>query len=68
LLRSKKNTKGYVDHYNDTGLNSTIGYITPKNILAGHQQKIQADCDLKLEAATEQRKNRHQQAARPMTD
>jgi hypothetical protein len=31
-------------------LNSAIGYITPKAMLAGHQQEIQADRDRKLEA------------------
>jgi transposase InsO family protein len=55
--------KGYVDHYNDTRLNSAIGYITPKDMLAGHQQEIQADRDRKLEAASEERKNRRQRAA-----
>ncbi len=44
-------------------LNSTIGYITPKDMLAGHQQGIQADRDRKLEAAREQRKNRRQRVA-----
>jgi DNA mismatch repair ATPase MutL len=41
----------------------TIGYITPKDILAGHQQEIQAERDRKLDAAREQRKNRRQRAA-----
>jgi hypothetical protein len=44
-------------------LNSATGYITPKDMLAGHQQEIQADRDRKLEAAREQRKNRRQRAA-----
>jgi hypothetical protein len=35
--------KGHADHYNDIRLNSAIGYITPKDMLAGHQQEIQAD-------------------------
>ncbi len=35
--------KGYVEHYNDIPLNSAIGYITPKDMLAGHHQEIQAD-------------------------
>jgi hypothetical protein len=44
--------------------NSAIGYITPKDMLAGgHQQEIQADRDRTLEAAKEQRKNRRQRAA-----
>jgi len=44
-------------------LNSAIGYITPKDMLAGHQQEIQADRDRKLEAARKQRQIRRQQAA-----
>ena len=44
-------------------LNSAIGYITPKDMLAGHQQEIQADRDRKLEAAREQLKNRLQRVA-----
>jgi putative transposase len=55
--------KGYVDHYNDIRLNSAIDYITPKDMLSGHQQDIQAGRDRKLEAAREQRKNRRQRAA-----
>ena len=45
----------YVEHYNNARMNSAIGYITPKDMLAGHQQEIHADRDLKLEAAREQR-------------
>jgi hypothetical protein len=44
-------------------LNSAIGYITPKDILAGHQQEIQADRDREFEAAREERKNRRRRAA-----
>jgi putative transposase len=44
-------------------LNIAIGYITPKDMLVGLQQDIQADRDRKLEAAREQRKNRRQRAA-----
>jgi transposase InsO family protein len=53
--------KGYVEHYNDVRLNSAIGYITPKDMLAGHHQEIHAERDRKLEAR-EQRKNRCQRA------
>ena len=53
----------YVEHYNNVRLNSAIGYITPKDMLAGHQQDIQAERDRKLEAAREHRKNRRQRAA-----
>ena len=55
--------EGYVEHYNNVRLNSAIGYITPKDMLAGHQQEIQAERDRKLDAAREQRKNRRQRAA-----
>jgi putative transposase len=47
---------------NTARLNSAIGYITPKDMLAGHRQVIQAERDRKLEAAREQRKNRQRAA------
>ena len=55
--------KRYVEHYNNVRLNSAIGYITPKDMLAGYQSEIQAERDRKLEAAREQRKNRRQRVA-----
>jgi len=60
--------EGYVEHYNNVRLNSAIGYITPKDMLAGHQQEIQAERDRKLEAAREQRKNRRQGCVTDETD
>jgi hypothetical protein len=54
---------GYVEHYNNVRLNSAIGYITPKDMLAGHQREIQAERDRKLEAARKQRQIRRQRAA-----
>jgi hypothetical protein len=42
---------------------SAIGYITPKDMLAGDHQEIQADRDRKLEVAREQRMNRRQRTA-----
>jgi hypothetical protein len=44
---------------------SAIGYITPKDTLAGHQQEIQPDRVRKpgVEAAREQQKNPRQRAA-----
>ena len=44
-------------------LNSAIGYITPKDMLAGRQQEIHAERDRKLEGARKMRKDRHDQAA-----
>jgi len=49
--------------YNDVRLNSAIGYITPKDMLAGRQQEIHAERDRKLEEARKQRQIRRQQAA-----
>jgi hypothetical protein len=54
---------GYVEHYNNVRLNSAIGYITPKDMLAGRQQEIHTDRDRKLEAARQQRQIRRQSAA-----
>ena len=54
---------GYVEHYNDIRLNSAIGYITPKDMLAGRQQEIHTERDRKLEVARKQRQIRRQQTA-----
>ena len=53
----------YVEHYNNARLNSAIGYITPKDVVAGRQQEIHAERDRKLEEARKQRQIRRQQAA-----
>ena len=63
LEDARRLVEGYVEHYNNVRLNSAIGYVTPKDMLAGHQQEIHAERDRKLEAAREQRKNRRQRAA-----
>ena len=52
-----------VEHYNNVRLNSAIGYITPKDMLAGRQQEIHAERDRKLKEARKQRQIRRQQAA-----
>ena len=44
-------------------LNSAIGYITPKDMIAGRQQEIHAERDRKLKEARKQRQIRRQQAA-----
>jgi hypothetical protein len=55
--------QGYVEHYNNVRLNSTIGHITPKDMLAGRQAEIHAQRDRKLEEARKQRQYRRQKAA-----
>ena len=55
--------EGYVDRYNNVRLNSTTGYITPKDMLSGRQLEIHAERDHKLKAARQQRQNRRQQSA-----
>ena len=63
LEDARRLVQGYVEHYNNVRLNSAIGYITPKDMLAGHQQEIQAERDRNLEAARKHRQIRRQQAA-----
>ena len=41
--------------YDDVRLNSAVGYITPKDMLAGRQQEIHQERDRKLETARKQR-------------
>jgi putative transposase len=53
---------GYVEHYNGVRLNSAVGYITPKDMLAGRQQEIHVERDRKLEEARKQRHIRWQAA------
>ena len=47
----KELVQGYVEHYNNVRLNSAIGYITPKDMLAGRRPEIRAERDRKLEEA-----------------
>jgi hypothetical protein len=63
LEDARRLVKGYAEHYENVRLNSAIGYVTPKDMLAGHQEEIQAEWNRKLEAAREHRKNRRRRAA-----
>ena len=63
LEDARRLLEGYVGHYNDVRLNSAVGYITSKDMLAGRQQEIHAGRDRKLEEARKQRQIRRQQAA-----
>jgi transposase InsO family protein len=63
---------GYVDHYNNTRLNSAIGFIAPLDRLLGRHEMIFARRDRKLEAARERRRlmrqaARKEETARPGT-
>jgi hypothetical protein len=63
LEDARRLVEDYVEHYNDIRLNSAIGYITPKDMLAGRQHEIHTERDRKLETARQQRSCRSQQAA-----
>jgi putative transposase len=63
LDNAQRLVSGYVDHYNNIRLNSAIGYITPKDMLAGQNHQIHAERDRKLAAARKQRQIRRQKAA-----
>jgi hypothetical protein len=52
-----------VDHYNNVRLHSATGYVTPMDILVGHQKEIQAARDRKLEEARQKRQLRRRAAA-----
>ncbi|MBI5083086.1 MAG: hypothetical protein HZB13_00590 [Acidobacteria bacterium] len=43
--------QGYVEHYNNVRPNSAVGYITPKDRLAGRQDEIHAQRGRKLKGA-----------------
>ncbi len=38
LEDARRLVEGYVEHYKNARLNSAVGYITPKDMLAGRQQ------------------------------
>ena len=52
----------YVEHYNTVRLHSAIGYITPKDMLAGRAQEIGDARDRKLSAARDRRRANRQAA------
>ena len=59
----KRGGEPYVDRCNNVRLQSAIGYVSPKDMLAGRQVEIHTERDRKLGAARQQRQSRRQQAA-----
>jgi putative transposase len=55
--------QGYVEYYNNIRLNSAIGDITPKDMLAGRQLEIHAQRNRRLQEACRHRQLRRRQAA-----
>jgi putative transposase len=62
LEDARRLLEGYIDRYNNVRLNSAVGYIKPRDMLAGRQREIHAERDRKLEVARKQRQVRRQQA------
>lgn len=56
LQDARRLVEGYVSHYNDKRLHSAIGYIAPADKLHGHEKRIFADRDRKLEEARQRRR------------
>ena len=55
----------FVTHYNTVRLHSSIGYVTPQDMLDGRQAAIHAERDRKLEAARDERRQRRQLNPQP---
>ena len=62
LEDGRRLVKSFVEHYNNVRLHSSIGYVAPRDKLAGRASGIFADRDRKLEEARERRKARRQRA------
>jgi transposase InsO family protein len=66
LEDARRLVTAFVSHYNDARLHSAIGYITPKDKLAGRETEIFAERDRKLAEARERRKQMRQARQEPI--
>ena len=62
LEDARRLIQNYVDHYNTVRLHSSLGYVTPQDMLAGRRTEIHAARDRKLEQARRQRQMRRELA------
>ncbi len=68
LQDARRLVAAFVAYYNNQRLHSAIGYITPKDKLAGHETDIFADRRRKLEQARQDRQRYWQQQPQNMVD
>ena len=61
LKDARRIVGNFVDHYNTVRLHSAIGYITPKDKLAGRENQIFTERNWKLQEAREKRKARRKE-------
>jgi transposase InsO family protein len=59
---------GYVDHYNQVRLHTSLGYVTPLDKLEGQELQILAERDRKLEDARQEPQLRRRKAFAPLPD
>ncbi|MGE0609307.1 MAG: integrase core domain-containing protein [Pirellulales bacterium] len=60
---ARRQVANYVAHYNDVRLHSAIGYVAPRDKLAGREKEIFQARDLKLAEARKRRQELRQGAA-----
>jgi len=53
---ARQKVHDFVDHYNNIRLHASLGYISPKDKLAGREREIHARRDRNLEAARDRRR------------